>query len=197
MRNAVPEIEAMLLLRKPVPAAAGPAACLLLLAAMCAPAGAQNRRAACSDYAREAVAQYERNVRLRCDFAGPRWSDDRESHFAWCLATPRGAREESDIRHRMLEDCAGRRRAAIGGTRHADCDTYARISVVQAKAAEKYNCDFRGQEWSTDSDRHYRWCMGARRDYLIDQVRYRAADLQKCFDSLGHEERDDPDRRRY
>jgi hypothetical protein len=189
-------MEAMFLFTKS--AAAASAACLLLLAAMCGPAGALSRRAACGDYSRKAVVQYERNIRLRCDFGGPRWSGDRESHFAWCLTTRRDARQESDIRRRMLDDCASRR-AATGGARHAACDTYTRIAVVQAKAAQKFDCHFRGLEWSADSDTHYRWCMRARRRHLIDQVRYRAADLQKCFDSLGEAEgeRDKRDRRRY
>jgi len=173
----------MLLLRKR--AAAGSVACLLVLAAMSVAAAAQGRRAECAGYASEAVAQYEQNLRLRCDFESPRWSDERESHFAWCLISPRGAADESETRRRMLEDCADRRRGGGGDGKHANCDTYAKVAAVQAQANGKYNCRFRGPEWSSDSHSHYRWCMSNKRDFIIDQVRYRAAELQKCFNSLG------------
>ena len=181
-------------------AASASAVCLLALAALTGAAGAQGRRAECSDYAAEAVDQYERNVRLRCGFEGARWSDERDTHFAWCLVTPRGAREESGIRHSMLEECAARRRAAVGDGKHASCDTYAKLAAVQAEAAGKYNCDFRGPEWRLDRHVHYRWCMSSKREYLIDQVRDRAAELQKCFNSLGDDDDGDggrDDRRRF
>ena len=182
----------MLSLRKPI--VTGTAACVLILAALCPPADARSRRAACKDYASEAVAQYERNIRLRCGFEGPRWSGERRDHFVWCLDMPREARVERDARHRMVEDCAARRRSALGGARHARCDTYAKIATVQANAAERYDCDFQGPEWRSDSNTHYRWCMSARRKYIIDQVRYRAADLQKCFDALGEDDDGRPGR---
>lgn len=183
----------MLLFTKP--AAAAVAALLAVTVAVAGGAAyAQGRRAECSDYASEAVDQQERNMRLRCGFDDARWNDERDAHFAWCLVTPRGAREESAIRHRMLEECAARRRASAGDGKHASCDTYARLASVQAEAAHKYNCDYRGPEWSPDRHSHYRWCMSNKREFLTDQLRYRAGELQKCFNSLGDYDSEDWDR---
>jgi hypothetical protein len=77
---------------------------------------------------------------------------------------------------RNPEDVEGKR---------ANCDTYAAMSVVQAEANEKYRCNIRGPEWSTDKRGHFRWCLFNKREFMLDELRYRATELQKCFDKLG------------
>lgn len=69
--------------------------------------------------------------------------------------------------------------------KRAGCDTYARVSEVQAEANHKYGCDIRGPEWTTSRHTHFEWCMRNRRDNVIDQLRYRMVELQKCFNNLG------------
>jgi hypothetical protein len=142
-------------------------------------------------YAREAVEQYHQSVRLRCDFDGARWSDQREAHFAWCVVSPSGVGEESRIRQRMLIDCAarnggnGRPAGRPPEARHARCDTYAKIASVQANAARNYGCGLRDPEWSADPGIHYHWCMRNGRESVMDQLRFRTEELQRCFNRLG------------
>ena len=165
-------------------------------------AGAQGRRDGCEEYARESVEQAESNQKRNCGYEGPRWSDNRGSHFAWCLLFPKAAQDELEARRGMLKECRsdrrddrreGReeRREEREGKR-ANCDTYAKIAEVQAEANDKYNCGNRGGEWSKDSREHFRWCMRAKREFLQDELRFRTIELQKCFNKLGDfDEQDD------
>lgn len=173
--------------------AAAVTACLVSLTVLANPAEAQNRRAECNKYAREAVRQNEINERRDCGFDGSRWSDNRIAHFGWCMIFPRQAEKESDVRDDMLAECRGKRRDQRAG-RRASCDTYAKIAVVQARANKKFDCDYRGGEWMTRERAHFRWCMRAKRKYLVDEIRYRAIELQKCFNRLGDDDEDTEDR---
>ena len=180
---------------------------LLALAALLAvsPASAQDR-GDCEDYAREAVELARRAERLNCGFDGPRWSDNQGGHFGWCLIAPRLARGENDARRDQLEKCERRtdrqerreeRRDDRKGDRvgkRANCDTYSQIAQVQADANQKYNCGYRGGEWTTDSRAHFGWCMGHKRDFMLDELRYRAIELQKCFNTLGDYDEEGGDR---
>ena len=170
-------------------------------------AEAQGRRAACGDYAREAVEQNETNLRRKCGFEGPRWNSNEGGHLAWCLISPDGAEREAAARREQLQGCRedrredrregreerredrreGRddRRDGKREGKRANCDTYAKLAVVQAEANEKYECGNRGGEWSTRESAHFQWCMKSRRAYLGDELRYRTGELQKCFDRLG------------
>jgi hypothetical protein len=166
-------------------------------------ADAQGRRAACGDYAREAVEQNEANQRRNCGFEGPRWSSNEGGHLAWCLISPDGAERESAARREQLQGCREDRRGDRREERReerregrddrdgkregkrANCDTYAKIAIAQAEANEKYQCGNRGGEWSTREQAHFQWCMKSRRSYLADELRFRSGELQKCFDKLG------------
>ena len=141
--------------------------------------------------------QSEANERRNCGFSGPRWSGNQGAHFAWCLLSPRQAEEESRAREAQLRDAAmtaatsgadDRRDDRGGGDRvgkRAHCDTYSKIAEVQADANQKYDCGFRGGEWIPDARPHFAWCMRHRRDYMLDEIRFRAGELQKCFNKLG------------
>ena len=157
-------------------------------------ASAQNRQAFCERYSRDAVRDNEVNEKRRCGFSGPRWSDKQAAHFGWCMIFPKIAEKESEAREAQLKDCRAdrrddRRAERIG--KRANCDTYAKIAEVQADANKKYECGFRGGEWITDSRPHFTWCMRNKRDYMLDEIRYRAVELQKCFNKLGDYDEDD------
>jgi hypothetical protein len=173
--------------------AAVAAVCAFSSMLMSVSAEAQARRSNCDEYARDAVRQSEINDRRNCGFKGPRWSDNRTAHFGWCMIFPRQAREEQEAREAQLEECRDKRRGERAG-RRASCDTYAKVAVVQAEANKKYDCGFRGGEWVDNERPHMRWCMRARRAYLLDEIRYRAGELQKCFDKLGDDDEDAEDR---
>ncbi len=174
---------------------AGLAAVVIIGASFIAasPADAQNRRSFCQDYAREAVRQYEANERRDCGYKGVRWSDNRTAHFSWCMLFPRQAERESNARKEQLQNCRQDRRAERIGKRAA-CETYAKIAVTQAEANKKYDCGLRGGEWNDDTRAHMRWCMRSRRNHLFDEIRFRAGELQKCFDKLGDYDDDSNDR---
>lgn len=74
--------------------------------------------------------------------------------------------------------------------KRASCDTYAKIAVVQAEAAEKYRCGLRGPEWNANERDHRNWCFRAPRQVLLASQRARAEALAKCFEGLGDEDFD-------
>jgi hypothetical protein len=137
------------------------------------------------------------NERRNCGFQGPRWSDNRTAHFGYCMVFPRQAQQESEARKEELESCRDNRREnrrAEREGRRANCDTYAKIAVVQADSNRKYNCGYRGGEWEREERPHFRWCMRARRSFLEDELRFRTGELQKCFNKLGDDDEDSDDR---
>jgi hypothetical protein len=175
--------------------------CLALTLVLTVSTASAQGRDDCDGYAREAVEQAHRNERQNCGFDGPRWSDNRQGHFAWCLISPRQAREENEARREQLQQCERRadrqerrenrrderkdeRRSERVGKR-ASCDTYSKIAEAQTEANQKYNCGYRGGEWSTESRAHFGWCMANKRDFMLDEMRFRAIELQKCFNNLG------------
>jgi hypothetical protein len=170
------------------------------LASVPAPAFAQGRDDRCRDYGREAVEQAEKNDRDRCGNSGPRWSNDRTGHFAWCMLFPRQADDENRARAEDLRRCGGGRREGGregGGNREgkrANCDTYSSIAAVQAEANDKYKCGYTGGEWSGRKRGHFEWCMTNKREFALDEMRFRSQELQKCFNNLGDYDDDKYDR---
>ncbi|MDX2266414.1 MAG: hypothetical protein NW215_15750 [Hyphomicrobiales bacterium] len=76
----------------------------------------------------------------------------------------------------------------------AGCETYANLAVVQAEANDKYRCGYRGGEWSDNKRGHYEWCLRNKRDFMADEIRYRAVQLQNCFNRLGDYDDENYDR---
>jgi hypothetical protein len=75
--------------------------------------------------------------------------------------------------------------------KRANCETYAKIAVVQAEAAEKYRCGLRGPQWNANERDHRHWCFRAPRHQLLADQRARAEALAKCFEGLGDQDYDD------
>jgi hypothetical protein len=170
-----------------------------MLAGFAVPANAQGREQRCRDYAQDAVDQANQNDRERCGFQGPRWSNDRTPHYAWCMLFPRQAEDEGRARAEELRKCTSDRRGGGGGGgnregKRANCDTYSRIAEVQGEANDKYKCGNRGGEWSTNKRAHFEWCMTNKREFALDEQRFRAQELQKCFNNLGDFDDDRYDR---
>jgi hypothetical protein len=159
------------------------------------PASAQNREERCREYSRDAVEQADQNDRERCGFQGPRWGNERTTHYAWCLLFPRQADDEARARAEDLRKCVADKRGGGGREgKRASCDIYSRIAEVQAEANDKYRCGYRGGEWSTNRRAHQEWCMTNKREFALDEQRYRAQELQKCFNNLGDYDDDRWDR---
>ena len=62
----------------------------------------------CSYYAKIAVEQYELSRAHDCGGGGPRWQDDYEAHYGWCLIVSKAeARGEHKLREERLLHCPG------------------------------------------------------------------------------------------
>ncbi len=128
-------------------------------------------------------------------------SDDSAKPSAGNLSRQAQIYDDRDRRRDDYRDSPGDDRPGDYGRgdrnpegKRASCDTYAKLAVVQAEANQKYDCNLRGPEWSLNTRGHYEWCMFARREFLVDQLRYRAQELQKCFNNLGDYDDDRWDR---
>jgi hypothetical protein len=66
----------------------------------------------------------------------------------------------------------------------ATCDTYARVSVIQAQANQRFRCDLQGAGWNDDARRHFEWCRWVPRRRVAEEQRNRSEDLQRCVDRL-------------
>ncbi len=78
----------------------------------------------------------------------------------------------------------GDERGNVEGKR-ASCEVYAKIAQVQTEANHKYNCGLNGVRWDHSIEQHFRWCRHVAREDVINAVRERAGELQRCFNQLG------------
>ena len=76
------------------------------------------------------------------------------------------------------------RRGDVEGKR-ASCEVYAKIAVVHADANRRFNCGYRGPAWNEDVRPHFLWCRFVPRRRISEEQRYRAEEMQRCFDRLG------------
>ncbi|SJM96284.1 hypothetical protein CRENPOLYSF2_960004 [Crenothrix polyspora] len=61
----------------------------------------------CDRYARVAIEQHKKNLKLGCNLVGIRWHDNFEGHYNWCLSQSNGiSKYEMDLRKSKLDDCA-------------------------------------------------------------------------------------------
>lgn len=139
---------------------------------MADPSGITTMDQACRDYAQAAVAQHQENVRLGCGFIGPRWSNDKEGHYQWCLGTKGSfAASENTARQNDLQSCRSK----------SLCHEYAKTAVQQQADNLQNACGYSGPRWSADFDHHYNWCVqGRNSDYAANETSQRKADLGRC-----------------
>ena len=70
------------------------------------PAAAQ---ANCDWYVKTALEQQQRNLKLKCGFAGAEWSVDKGAHAAWCASVgPDVSRASAQKREAALTQCAAK-----------------------------------------------------------------------------------------
>lgn len=74
----------------------------------------QDRQAAinyCNGYADTAIQQFAKNQSLDCGFSGPRWNNNRQGQFNWCLTVLEPfAITEQGFRDDALKDCQEKKR---------------------------------------------------------------------------------------
>ena len=127
-----------------------------------------------SQYAQKAVAQNRENIRMRCGYTGPRWSNDYNGHFNWRLtATQFAADNEARARENDLNRCRGQ------ANKRVLADQYARQAVAQNQENLRKGCGYTGPRWSNDYQGHFNYYMDYP-DRAAAEARARAAALRNC-----------------
>jgi hypothetical protein len=63
----------------------------------------------CDWYVKTALEQQQRNLKLKCGFAGAEWSVDKGAHSAWCATvSPDTSRASAQKREADLAKCAAK-----------------------------------------------------------------------------------------
>ena len=61
------------------------------------------------------------------------------------------------------------------------CEKYARIAVLQTRAAQSSGCfTISSRRWHTDRGKHYDWCIGADLSAVRKEWNGRTARLRRC-----------------
>lgn len=77
----------------------------------------------CRQYAKKAIQQYGENLDRRCNYDGPRWNGNYDTHYQWCLGVrARNVDAETRARKDALNSClassvGGRIGSQVGGRR--------------------------------------------------------------------------------
>jgi translation initiation factor 2 beta subunit (eIF-2beta)/eIF-5 len=132
---------------------------------------------ACDHYARLAAEQTRSNRKLGCGLKGRRWLADYDRHFAWCKTTSRRNREQ-ELRYR--EDELARCFERGGGNYDETCDDYARAAIRQNDKNLKNGCNYRGKNWHSNYQRHYKWCADAKPARRAKKRLQRKLALETC-----------------
>jgi hypothetical protein len=63
----------------------------------------------CDWYVKTALEQQQRNLKMKCGFAGAEWSVDKGAHAAWCASVgPDVSRATAQKREAALGECAAK-----------------------------------------------------------------------------------------
>ena len=147
-------------------------------------ADAGGKQGFCSDYARNAVAANDQNMRQGCHLQGSRWSGDFQTHYSWCMGVHREeANTESEARSADLGQCQQTANADAA----AKCDHYARISMVQIETAQKAHCSLPSGDlrWGDNLDDRRQACLQAPMRVLEHDIADREAVLATCLAAAG------------
>ena len=146
--------------------------------------GAGGKAETCADYARRAVSASNQNLSQGCGLAGPRWTDDFQAHYSWCMRVPRdSASAETQARSVDIARCT----TSASEDAEPKCDHYARISMVQVETARKAHCAVppNDQRWATDEAVHRQACLQAPNRFLPAEIANRETVLTACLASAG------------
>ena len=147
-------------------------------------ADAGGKPAHCADYARAAIAANEQNMSQGCQLQGPRWSDDFQAHYSWCMGAHR---EQSATETQARASDIARCQQASNEDAGAKCDHFARISMVQVDSARKAHCALPpgDRRWANDIEVHRRACLEAPARVLATGIADREAVLTGCLAAAG------------
>src|SRR5262245_56225816 len=122
----------------------------------------------CNEYARQAMADQERNLHQQCGRVGNRWQGDHAAHYNWCRsADARLVDREAKARTDRLNQCTG-------------CGDYARQAVASQQLNMKQQCRLSGPRWQANETAHFNWCMSADPGSVDRESRARTDGLNQC-----------------
>ncbi len=140
----------------------------------------------CDAYAKTAVRQYDKARRNDCGFSGSRWNSNYRRHYQWCLKVdPWDIENEIQVRKDALQRCIAQ--GGGGAEGKIACDHYSRLASEQTRSNRKQNCGLKGRRWLANYDRHFAWCSKTSKVNRDAELRYREAELSKCFERGGGE----------
>ena len=138
----------------------------------------------CNTYAETASKQYDKARRNECGFRKSRWHNSYRLHYQWCLKVdPWDVRNETEVRDHALARCLAQ--GGSGKEGKVACDHYARLASEQTRSNRKQNCGLKGRRWQANYDRHSAWCAKTSKANRDDELKYREAELSKCFERGG------------
>ncbi len=132
----------------------------------------------CDLYAEKAVAQSKANKAYSCSGSYPRFQDNKQAHYSWCLgAFSEAVAYENRARVVGLSDCK-----ASQWNREADayCTSYAQIALIQSSKANNQYCGFGGPRWQNNLTIHYNWCMRTEGRRPEAEMNARREGLKSC-----------------
>jgi hypothetical protein len=126
----------------------------------------------CRQYANNAVSQHRQNLQHKCGYGGPRWQDNFDNHYNWCLtASIKRTKAEDKSRQNDVETC---RRI------NARCRAYASTAVAQHRQNLSMGCGYGGPAWQENYNNHYNWCRGETRRITDRETQGRTQALRDC-----------------
>ena len=150
----------------------------------------------CTQYAKEAVAQNQKNLTRRCGFTGGRWQSDYNKHYSWCIKVAGTvAQSETKARQNSLSGCKPKdlrakefnvrplTPAIVGKlqTKESACKNYAKAAVALNQENLKQGCGLTGSQWHSNYNNHYNWCMlGKNLKYTGKETRAKQFALKEC-----------------
>jgi hypothetical protein len=128
----------------------------------------------CQGYAGAAVDAFKQVKSLGCNYSGPRWQDNYNAHYNWCLSAPKQWVQNEDIfRANQLGVC---RKESVA----LSCDQYARLANSQYRDSLSSSCGFTGGRWQDNYDEHLRWCLTATPEAQKNESEIRSSLISVC-----------------
>lgn len=132
----------------------------------------------CSDYAVGALNDNNANLSNRCGYRGPLWSASFSDVFNRCLdISPDKRTREAEQRSEALDDC----RKLASRSEKLECDTVAKLALVQAKTQADNKCGFNAAAWHSDEAKYVKVCAAADRSLRWDFLFRRETKLTGCL----------------
>lgn len=117
----------------------------------------------CKKYAKKAIFQNSIAINNNCNFTGGRWHNNFNHHYNWCLGLPLNStfpNRENSAREVNIKNCIITSSKNDNKNNSEKCKIYAKNAIFQNSLAINNNCNFIGNRWHNNFNKHYSWCSG-------------------------------------